>query len=449
MPGTLRRVSVHTGSDDRAATVDLTLPSGLPVAQLIPSIVDIVSDQRDVMPRRWRLSRVGGRSLNESMTLAENEIHDGDLLVLSTAETPAPVFDECLTDAVAAAGPGEQPARVFAVAACLWAAGAGAVALAWASVPARVGHIVAAATLALAVGIAAIVTHRTRPDAQLCATLNIVAVLLAAAVGFVAVPAGPAAANFVLAAAAASSTSILLLRVTGCGTVWLTASTVFSATTAGAVATAVVWTGSPQMIGAGLATAALGMLGLAPRLSILVAGLAPAMPTADGDEDEQHLTVETAEDRAMRGHRVLTGLVVGSSAAAALGAVLVLMGCLRAGAPWPIAAAFTATIGLVLTLRARSHANGHCRTALIACGIISATAAFAIMAVAMPVHANWVGIVAVAAGLGSLAPVAGATVSPVIHRAVDLLEYLALAVVVPLACWVVDLYSVVRGLSLG
>jgi type VII secretion integral membrane protein EccD len=440
MPDYLRRVSVHTCGEEPAATIDLALPSGLPVGQLIPSIVENIRAESDVTPRRWSLSRVGGRLLDESMTLAENDIHDGDLLVLSTSDVPEPVFrDQCLTDAVAAMDPETHPTRIIGVAACLWAAAVGAVALAWTSAPAGLPHVVIAATLAATVSTAAVVTQRSHPDPQRCATLNVVAVLLAAAVGFAAVPAGPTAANFLLATAAAASMSVLLLRATGCGTLWLTAGTTFSTTTAVAVAVDVVWTLPSHATGALLATAALGVLGVAARLSILVAGLAPPMPTGDD-------RVEIDDGRAARGHRVLTGLVAGSVASVSMGALLVVAGCLPAGAPWPTGAAFTALVGMVLMFRARSHANGHCRIVLIVGGIIGVTGAFVMVIGAMPVHAGWAGVVAVGAGLAALAP--GASVSPVTHRAVDVLEYLALAAVVPLACWVVDLYGVVRGLRL-
>jgi hypothetical protein len=68
-----------------------------------------------------------------------------------------------------------------------------------------------------------------------------------------------------------------------------------------------------------------------------------------------------------------------------------------------------------------------------------------------PQHAQWVCAVTAALGvavllLGFIAP--AATFSPVAHRAVELFEYLALAAVAPLACWVCGLYAAVRGLSL-
>ena len=66
----------------------------------------------------------------------------------------------------------------------------------------------------------------------------------------------------------------------------------------------------------------------------------------------------------------------------------------------------------------------------------------------VPRQADWATVMTVIAGVGALRVVFDAPISPVARRSVELLEYLALATVVPLACWVADLYGVVRGLSL-
>jgi hypothetical protein len=47
-----------------------------------------------------------------------------------------------------------------------------------------------------------------------------------------------------------------------------------------------------------------------------------------------------------------------------------------------------------------------------------------------------------------LGGLAGAAANPLARRAIDIAEYLALAAVVPLACWVAGLYGLIRGLSL-
>jgi hypothetical protein len=42
----------------------------------------------------------------------------------------------------------------------------------------------------------------------------------------------------------------------------------------------------------------------------------------------------------------------------------------------------------------------------------------------------------------------GEWLSPVVRRGIEVVDYLALAAVVPLACWVGGLFGFVRGLSL-
>jgi hypothetical protein len=68
--------------------------------------------------------------------------------------------------------------------------------------------------------------------------------------------------------------------------------------------------------------------------------------------------------------------------------------------------------------------------------------------VAVPQHALWSGVVTVAAGLAIASPLGTAGANPLARRTADLLEYLALAAVAPSACWVADLFALVRGASL-
>ena len=454
----LCRVTVLANHDDRQIAVDLALPSRSQVALLIPSIVDIAWRDSlwpaDAAARGWRLSHVGGPSLDESMTLSENDVRDGALLVLGTTDIPTPeplVAELCETVAnvTARTGDGDRAARIIGGAACLWSSAAGAVALVWSGVlSGAAGHTITAAVIAAFTGLAAVVLCRARSDRLPSCLLSITAVIFTAAVGFLAVPSGPGAPNLCLAAAAASAVAILLVRVTDCGTVCLTAIATLSTLAATVAAGSVAWAVSAQVAGAVLATASLGTLGVAARLSIMMARLSSAMPIAgDQIEGEPTPTAGNPESLAVRGHQTLSGLVVGSSAAATLGTVVVASGCHRDVGSWLSGAAFVAVIGLALMLRALSHADQHRRTALIVCGILSFTVAFALIIVAAPRQANWAGGVAAITGLGALRAVSHATISPVARRGVELLEYAALAMVVPLACWVADLYGVVRSLS--
>jgi type VII secretion integral membrane protein EccD len=440
----LCRLSVQA-DDDESSTVDLALPSETQVGLLMPSIVDMV--HRDtIVPtevRRWLLSRVGGQLVDESTTLNENDVRDGDLLLLTTTQPPTPEWvegDSCHKVARVAYESRKPEVRVVAAVACLCGAAISVTGLVWSgTVSHTVGHLVTGAAMATAAAVGAVVVRRAHPDPLPCVALSVIAVAAAAGVGFLAVPAGPSGANALLAAAAGFSMSILLLRVTGCGTVCLTAISAFTATVAATATGGVILMLSTAATGAALASLSLGVLGAAARLSIAAAGLAPAMP-ADDDR--------AVDARAIVAHQTLTGLVVGSSASSALGAALVASGLLHEGTSRLSAVAFAAVVGLVLLLRARTHVGSIRQTALGAGGMISVTAGFAVVMVSTPGQAHWVSLVAAAAGVAALGRVVGLTVSPIAHRAVDLLDYLALASVVPLACWVGDLYGLVRGMSL-
>jgi hypothetical protein len=153
--------------------------------------------------------------------------------------------------------------------------------------------------------------------------------------------------------------------------------------------------------------------------------------------------------RAVTAHHTLTGLVIGSASGAALGAMLVALDCLHNARTWPNDAVFAAVVGLVLVLRARTHIGVRRRIALVVAGTAAMAAGLALVVASAPGQANWVCLLAAASGLSMLGGVFGATVNPLARRAVDVLEYVAIATVVPLACWVGGLYGLIRGVSLS
>jgi hypothetical protein len=101
-----------------------------------------------------------------------------------------------------------------------------------------------------------------------------------------------------------------------------------------------------------------------------------------------------------------------------------------------------------MVLRARTHVDMSRRAALVVGGMAAIAAGVALVVVSAPAQANWVCLLATAVGLSMQSGVFGATANPLARRAVEVLEYLALAAVVPLACWVGGLYGLIRGLSL-
>src|SRR6478672_5428662 len=84
--------------------VDVALPSDVPVAELVPMVLELVGEPgRTVALRPWRLSGIVGGPLPAAATLGELGVLDGELLRLGPAlpVPAAPVFDDPV-DAVAA-----------------------------------------------------------------------------------------------------------------------------------------------------------------------------------------------------------------------------------------------------------------------------------------------------------------------------------------------------------
>jgi type VII secretion integral membrane protein EccD len=430
--------------------VDLALPRETPVGLLLPSIVDLVHGGTVAVDegRQWQLSRVGEQWLDTATSLHDNAIRDGDLLLLTTAVIPAPVRteDDPWRNVIDAANTDRVPARAATISASLCAALLSASALLWSGVVAdATGHVLTGVAVAGAAAIGALAVRRARPDPILCVTLSVFAVVFAAVAGFLAVPGDPSTANLLLAAAVALTTSIVLLRVTRCGAICLTALATVATLTGTASACGVAWTLPLGTTGSVLAALSLGALGLAARFVIAAAGLAPAPASSDQREGDDPVVDTT---RAVAAHHALTGLVIGSAGAATVGALLVVSGCVRNGSSWPTGAIFAAIVGLVVVLRARSHVDVLRCTALVVGGMTAVLAAAALTVVSAPGQANWVCALGAAIGLCMAADLPGATANPLARRAVDVVEYLALAAVVPLACWVGGLYGLIRGLSL-
>ena len=102
----------------------------------------------------------------------------------------------------------------------------------------------------------------------------------------------------------------------------------------------------------------------------------------------------------MAAHHALTGLVIGSTGAATLAAVLV--ASVRDGGSWPTRAILAAVVGLVMVLRARTHVDIFRRTALAVGGMAAIVAGGALIVVSAPGQANWVCVLFTAIGLSMI-----------------------------------------------
>lgn len=457
-PG-LRRVSIHSGT----AAADLALPAEIPVAILTPSIVDILK-VRDVdgclSAKRYHLSLPGCAALDPSKTLAQSGIGDGAVLLLSQPMPPPPAarhhdVAEAVSEALAAdseprADAQRRTARLTGAitASCLTAVGA--LALARNTLSANANHEVhttvgAAAGACLVALLSAAVAHRSYRDAVAALALNAMATMFAAVAGFLAVPGAPGVCNVLLAATAAAATCVLAKRVSGCGGVTLTSAACVATGVAVAALVGVITAAPPHTIGAASALVSLGLLGTAARVSILLAGLSPSLhPTPDMDDTESSEACLAA--RALRADTWLSSLLAGFSATAAVGAVVTVL----AGATRLSCLAFGGITGALLLLRARSGDSSRMLTFVIA-GIVVVGTTFGVAAFSTPGRGPWVAaatatLAAAAMYLGFVAP--AISPPPLVRRAVDALEWLALVAMVPLTCWICELYGAVRGLNL-
>lgn len=424
----VRRLTFQVERGRESDTFDIAVPARTPVCALLPAIVSLVdpTPEPDTRVDDWRLDRLTGTPIDDSKTLAENDVRDGELVILTSRHAP-PLglveWDPSRTACVADPPVGSRNAIGPAV--CVWGSISASLALAWAGsgtpgwsylAVAAVGSCTAAVT-AIADGSGA--------------GVRVAAVWLAAAAGFLAVPGPSSAASVFLAASAGFSMSLLMLRAAvrpGSHATMVAAATL-SGLVAVATVAPVIATVTTSAVGATLATAALALLAVAPRVAILAAGLRP----------DEH--PDDCDARARLAHATLTGLVIGCAGSTAIGACLVAVGCRLSGSPALGGVAFTAVVAVAMSLRSRTHADERRRTAFVVSGLCCFTASFAIAVAVAPSLAAWTSAVLVAVGLTALRD---RETGPGVARAAELLEYAVLASVLPMACWVGGAFTVVR-----
>lgn len=409
---------IQSERDGQAVAVDVALPSSAPVGGLLPAIVDMVDGLAPTGGAvfGWRLDRASGGALVDSLSLNDNGVRDGELLIL-TGEFAPPLgrirVDPCRRVGVEPT-PSVDAARFLPEASCLLAVGTAAAALG--ASPSTTSLVVAAGGTCAAAA-AAIAKGRS-------ATLSLAAVLLASTTGYLVVPSGPSAANVFLAAVACLSASLVMLRLVGRPSSTLAAAAALSSVCAiSSVASLPV-----AAAGAAMSTASLVLLALAPRITVLACRLGPDH-WADDDVP------------ADAGHRVLTGLVAGSATGAAIGATLVAAAGIAHHATESGAIVFSALIGAVLLLRARTYVDAARRVFLAAGGLVGGVVCFGVGVHARPEYLGWSSAALLTIGVGvAWRPRVGDAVS----RLADRFEYVALAAMVPAACWVSGVYTLVQ-----
>ncbi|MDG4667954.1 type VII secretion integral membrane protein EccD [Mycobacterium sp. 236(2023)] len=478
------RVSILVGD---AHQIDLVLPAAVPLSALTEATRDtinrILRTQGDTELARgtYEFARAAGMTvLAHDISLAAQGVSDGELLALVPAQTAqryGPNIENVSTALARFAS--EHFPVVSARDAVTVAASLTATALAVAAVilwrmrwSADANWVIAAifGGVALVLIVGAMLGARTglpRGTIDGAAWAGLIAAVLAGACG----PPGPepAAPHGFLASLIAIVGALMMARFTGRHWSAATAIITVAAAGVGAAAVRMFFAVPGQRIAIVLLIAVLIAARSAPTMGLWMAKVprqsfgsitgrdlfarAPGQPedTVSPVESAPHdvtLTGEQVAEVARKSNRVLTGTLFGVG-------LVALAASWFAIAPgnatqWP-SVTVVAVVALILVLRARAFRDRrHAITIVVAASLslIAIPAHYGLHAAPTDTATGlWAagGVLAVAlAGL-----IAGGTVpshifSPPIRQAVEYLEYLLLALIIPFAAWAIGLLSYVR-----
>ncbi|MDT0531318.1 type VII secretion integral membrane protein EccD [Micromonospora sp. DSM 115977] len=448
--------------------VDVALPEQVPLAELLPEVLRHAGEGLADDGERhggWVLRRTDGAVLTTAQALLPQGVRDGEVLHLVPARAQWPELEyddvvEAIADGARRRGGAWSPAATRAAA------------LAGAAVPLAVGLLAvaaggpaygsawpAAAVVALLLTLAGVVASRAHADGATGATLGGYALPYAAAAGALAVssgdPVGPVPGLRWVGAPELLAGSVALLLVAVLGLVGVaTRLRVFVAGATAGFVGALAALGGLLLSPAGTAAVLLCVLvfavGAVPLLAIRL-GKVPlppiTLPTGEpGDADR----VRDLPDRdrvyaaVARTEEMLTGMLLGHAVLAVVAAVVLGLSGGTAGR------LLVAVAAAVLLLRSRLFVSLRHRVPTVAAGL----AGYAVLGAVLVDRSGPTGRLALVVGglaLALVAVVAGTTyarrpVSPYVGRIADLTDTALVVSVVPVACAVLDLYERARGL---
>ncbi|MDQ3824746.1 MAG: type VII secretion integral membrane protein EccD [Actinomycetota bacterium] len=440
--------------------IDLALPSDIAVANLLPMLLTMAGESSlDGGSKHggWCLAKLGGDAVDPDRSLSSLGVLDGDLLQIRRRNDnpPPPLFDD-VVEAIAEATPGsyrpwtEHTARTLGLIAAGLALLAGAAGLLRAGTLAGAGLGVGAlaGVTAVVALVAGVVTARVYGETGAGVVVAAGSLPLGFVSGLYIVPGGGVhAENLLLACTLTLVLAAASIAMLGAGITPFVASATAAALGALTFLCASLVHRPAAGIAAAAAALALGAISASPRLTIHLSRL--PMPQVPGNakdlrEDPGLPDYAAIERRVGRAHEYLTGMIIGSGLVAAIGAVL-------AAAGGVVGIVLGAVVAAVLLLRARSYANGNQVIALLVNGIITVGGLMAgLLATATQPGVLLAGFASLLV-LATVALVTGVVVprrrfSPVLRRAVDVVEAVLIASVLPLALGVLDLYRTVRAL---
>lgn len=457
--------------------MDVALPADLAVGSYLAELLEMANGQLTALgnhhvrfaeePDRYGLAPLGAAPIAPDRSLASAGVLDGDVLSVREAAIVAvpTLFDDVATSATPRAVLGWLTERTVAVSAFSFAFAA-AVVWGWRLPQTDLGSVAAALTLAAGIGcaVAACIQSRRTADVFTTTALSVLAVPLLFTGALSVVPQGFAIASLPLGCAVLALVAQLTLQISGTGRV-LHSFVIALSLLGGITAVAVnLWHPRDRALGAVVATVAVVLLYLAPRVAILLSRLpVPRVPTAGEplDDIETHggtsvegvaavgLQVVPTEEHLLhkvrRANEYLTGTLVGVGLMAVFGCYLTVD--TSDGFYWQ-GSLFAGLVAAALCLRGRSHHDLIQSATMIGAGLAIAVLLLAKTAAGLP--AWHIGAALLTAALAGLALACGLVAprldfSPVMRRWVEILEYLAVGLVFPLCFWIVGLYGYARG----
>ncbi|MFF2928021.1 type VII secretion integral membrane protein EccD [Streptomyces celluloflavus] len=469
------------------ARIDVALPEDVALVDIYPEILRLSGQsQAEGAPTGYHLVRRDGTVLDAGQSLAQQQILDGDLLLLKPfAESlPLPVFDD-VSDAVASAVKrnrnrwSDDFMNFVGLTAGVLLLVMMAFAL-WFSNPVdrdmhRLPGIIAGVTGIVLVALAG-VRARVYDDHGSSIALGLAALphLLLAGSGIFPVEAGsgPGRLHLLVGCVTVLIASVLLVVLLPRGDAPFVAAAFLSAIGTLAVFAAILTDAAPREVAAVTAAVAIALVAWLPGLSARFARLpigykSPdqiAKGSYDGERPGETESVDFVKigNQARRGHELLLGLVAGCSALV-VGSAGVVLGFSDNG--WAQLMALAA--GITIMLRARLFDY----TAQVACLTIAGILTVVLLILGIALHppldifielgkfgdsgplnirtvwfsASIAAGAALLVGVGLIVPRKGVT--PFWGRIFDVFDGLVLLSLVPLCLAVLDVYATVRGLT--
>ncbi|WP_326663647.1 type VII secretion integral membrane protein EccD [Streptomyces canus] len=466
--------------------IDVALPEDVPLSDVYPEILRLSGQTpEEAAPTGYNLVRRDGSVLDDGRSLAEQQIRDGELLLLRpfADSLPPAVFDD-VVDAVAAVVEADRRSwndgmmRVVGLTAGALLLTMMALAL-WFSEPLRhdmhgLPGVIAGVTGVVLVALAS-VRARVYDDHHAAVALGLASLphLMVGGSGIMALDAGegPGRLNLLVAFAAVLVAAVLLVLMLPQKDAPFIAAAFGAGIGVLATFAAIVSEAEPRETAAVTAVVMVAVIGFLPgwsaRFSRLPIGFRSPdqiakRGRAEDQQEQEPVDYQLITDQARRGHELLLGLV-GGSAVTGVAAAGVVLGFSSSG--W--AQLLSLAAGLAMLMRARLFLYTSQVVTLMISGIITVSLLVLGLALNPPadiikdliydhnsapldIRTVWLSA-AVALGATLLVAIALIVprkgVTPFWGRMLDLSEGAVLLSLVPLCLAVLDLYAAARGMT--